>query len=652
MGILEVPNLVPNDATAADDNSTELVTALNMNPRVYIPEGNYYFGKLNFGGTHVLPANVEISGAGRDRTFMRYVIPGDDAPLFEFPTGPCNSVIRDLQLIGPVVPSLGSPARGRAIYINASHHNIIRDVWIYYFDTAIQVDGNTNSIDFAGYTVVEYFAITGCTFGIKLLEASNAVLLSAGRIVSSVALTGDGPNHDQLPLKGETGVGIDIVGTNGSSGPGGGSGIVISQVTVEDTPISLRIADSHDIVVIGCYFEPGYAKMKVNNEFVPMPNELTVPRKTHEIDAGSERISILGTVQSESDVFVPGDPTATENWTPYTNFQALEARGSIDTDAFRRTGSSFKSNGYGAATSGATAAHANHIRNGDMSRGTQFWTPVGSLAVGSADGPTHHVIGGRSLLLRSSANSGDHVFQDFVVDAGIRAITAVVRYRPFDDSVKAAFRIDIATVDGMNVTPLGFYSDTNPASTGWRVRGLTARFDGTLTQLQGPRTFRVRLYPYNVDGAGLENQNVLVDSVWVVDGEYAAPYRPYQEGIELLSGSDRTVLLSSVNSSSNFTAATPTLSYPANAVGMIVEMAIKSSNSSTVVTALQVNDNTGGPSAIHTVSAMLSNRTTTTELTLPLNPKATPPPQWTLSGASAGNLVTCSVVLKGWVYRL
>jgi hypothetical protein len=71
-----------------------------------------------------------------------------------------------------------------------------------------------------------------------------------------------------------------------------------------------------------------------------------------------------------------------------------------------------------------------------------------------------------------------------------------------------------------------------------------------------------------------------------------------------------------------------------------------------VVTALQVNDNTGGTSAIHTVSAMLVNRTTTTELTLPLNPGATPAPQWTLSGASGTNLVTYSVVLKGWVYRL
>lgn len=649
MPILELNNLLPGQAEASN-NSAKFVTALGANPRVYIPEGDWYFGALDFGGgVHVLPPNVEIAGAGRDRTFVRYVVPlppNQGIPLFEFAPGFSRSVIRDIQLIGPAAPSLGQPARGTAIRMQPSVHNIVRDVWFYYFETAIHHEGN-----FSGYSVIEYFVMTGCTHGIKLYEASNGVLISAGRILSAVALAGSGPDGDQLPLLSESGVGIDIKGTNGASGPGGGSGIVISQVTIEDTPVCLRIENSHDIVAIGCYFEPGYATTVINEETVAMPNALDGPRKTLEVDAGSERISILGTVQSEADVFPPGDPIATQHWTPYTNLQAPEARGSIDTDAFRRTGTSFTNNGYGAATSGATAAHANRVRNGDMSRGGQFWTQVGELGVALTLLPDHYVIGGCSLHLRSSATSSDHVFQEFVVDSGVRAITAVVRYRNLQVTDKAAFRIDLATVDGMTVAPLGFYSDTDADSTEWRVRALTARFDGTLTGLQGPRKFRVRLYPYNVDGPGEALKSVIIDSVWVVDGEYAAPYRPYQEGVEVLSGADRTVIFSGTDVSTNSAGVIQSL-IPTNAVGVVVEMTIKSTSSSTTLTTLQVNDNTGGPNAVRDVVAMISDRPTTTEVTLPLIPGAATGPQWSLSGASMTNLVTFSVVLKAWIYRL
>jgi hypothetical protein len=656
MAIIELNTLVPNDPTAADDNAAALVSVLAPGARIHIPAvvingvyGVYHFSELDFGGgVHSLPPNVEIFGDGPDRTYIKYEPTNEALPLFDLAPGFSGSVIHDLQLIGPQPPGLGVPSRCMAIRMQPSRHNIVRDVWFYYFETAILHEGN-----FSGYSVIEQFMITGCTHGIKLHEASNAVLISAGRIVSAVKLTGSDPNGTAFPLKAETGAGIDIQGTNGSSGPGGGSGIVLSQVTIEDSHVCLRIVNSHDIVAIGCYFEPGYAKILVDGVLVPMPNTLEVPRKTLEIDAGSERISILGSVQSESDLFPPGDPFATQNWTPHYNFQAPEARGTIDTDAFRRTGTTYTNNAYGAATSGATAAHANHLRNGDMSRGATFWTAVGTLGVSTSQLAAHYVIGGRSLLLRSSATSTDHVFQDFVIDSGVRTITAIVRYRNLEASDKAAFRIDLATVDGLDVTTLGFYSDTDANSTDWRVRALTARFEGTPGGVQGPRTFRVRLYPYNVDGPGEALRTVIVDSVWVVEGEYAAPYRPYQEGIELLSGSDRTVMFSGPGVSANFGPAPipGTVLVPRNAVGMVVEMSLKSTDASNTLTVLRVDDNTGGPE-VHELVAMLSDRPTTTELTLPLIPGATPGPQWSLTGASSLNLVTYSVVLKGWIYRL
>lgn len=656
MAIIELSNLaIGNDQATANFNATKLVEVLAPNVRIHIPEGEWYFAELNFGNNvHSLPPNVEIFGEGKDRTFIRYKPMNESLPLFDLAPKFSRSVIRDLQLIGPQAPSLGVHARCTAIRMQASTFNILRDLWFYYFDTAVLHEGN-----FSGVTVIEYFAMTGCTHGIKLFEASNAVLIQSGRIVSAVALTGKLGMPTQEPLTAETGVGIDIQGTNGSSGPGGGSGIVLSQVTIEDCPVCLRIANSHDIVAIGCYFEPGYAQKEVDeDEYVPIPNTLEVPRKTLDIDAGSERVSILGSVQSEADVFPPGDPFATQNWTPYYNLQALEARGTIEADAFRRTGtlgSSFTNNGYGAATSGATAAHANHIRNGDMSRGPKFWTASGALTLSYTLESSLRVIGSRSMVLISSANSTDHAYHEFVVDSGVRSLTAVVRYRNYTATDKMAFRIDMATVDdSMNVTTLGFYSDTQtePDSTDWRVRALTVRFDGTLTGVKGPRKFRLRLYPYNVDGPGEANHFMVIDSAWVVDGEYAAPYRPYQEGVEVLSGTDRTVMFAgTVNA--DFTAAPlpSSVVVPSNAVGMRVQMTITSTNPSAAITSLSVNDHTGGQQ-VHEVVALVSNRPTTAEFTLPLVPGANPGPEWSLAGASGGNIVTYQVVLRAWIYRL
>jgi hypothetical protein len=365
-------------------------------------------------------------------------------------------------------------------------------------------------------------------------------------------------------------------------------------------------------------------------------------------------------VQSEPAVSQPEDPIATQFYTPTYVAQVPEARGVADPDSFRGTGITLYTNGaHGSSRNGATAAHTNRLRNGDMSRGPLFWTTVGAtLGVAEAVGSTNYVIGRRSIQLTSSNVSDDHVYQEFSIDAGVRSITVMVRYRVVLPAATAAFRLDLATWNGAAATLLGFYSDTDNVSTGWRVRSLTARFEGTLTGVQGPRTFRVRLYPFNVDGLGTPGRVVVVDSVWLVDGEYAAPYRPYQEGVELLSGSDRVVLFNGVDATASAgpTGIPTSIRVPSNAVGMVTEMSISGSQASGTTTTLTVNDQLG-TDPVRVVHAMVSNRPTLIEYTVPLIPATDmvlggSNVLWSMAGASGTNLVTYSVRLKAWVYRL
>jgi len=150
----------------------------------------------------------------------------------------------------------------------------------------------------------------------------------------------------------------------------------------------------------------------------------------------------------------------------------------------------------------------------------------------------------------------------------------------------------------------------------------------------------------------------VIDSVWLVDGEYAAPYRPYGESIELLSGSDRVVFFDGIDAiaSAGPTGIPAAIRVPSNAVGMITEMSISGSQASGTATTLTVNDQLGTDS-VRVVHAMVSNRPTIVEYTVPLAP-ATDLVQggsnvlWSMAGASGLNLVTYSVRLKAWVYRL
>ncbi|MBL9103225.1 MAG: hypothetical protein JNL82_19930 [Myxococcales bacterium] len=329
-------------------------------------------------------------------------------------------------------------------------------------------------------------------------------------------------------------------------------------------------------------------------------------------------------------------PSQTEDLTPNYVAQVPEARGVVDLNAFDETGTSYTNRVYGAGVHGATAAHANHLRNGDFGRGVMFWqrSAVG-IGVSEADGLGEYVVGGRSLRVTSSSTSDHHLYQEFSVDDGVRTITVMVRYAIKGEA--SAFRLDVATVSTASVvTEVGYYSDTDNSIEGWRVRALTVRFDGTLTGVAGPRRFRVRLYPYHAQAGGEADHSVLIDSVWVVDGEYAAPYRPYQEGVEVLAGDDRAVLFGATGAIVDGGPSSFPMGFhvPTNAVGMVTEMSISSASPTSAMTSLRVDDGTGTDN-VREIFAVLSNRATLTEYTVPLVPGASP--TWSTTGAAAGN---------------
>jgi hypothetical protein len=165
---------------------------------------------------------------------------------------------------------------------------------------------------------------------------------------------------------------------------------------------------------------------------------------------------------------------------------------------------------------------------------------------------------------------------------------------------------------------------------------------------------RVRIYPYFRADFGPTSQQVLVDSVWLVDGEYAAPYRPYTEGIEILRGDDRQLL----TNTTPYTAAQAltTLSFnrvPSNAVGVILDVRISAVAGSTTNTYVLLDDNegTGAAQQERILSAPANGRWAQTDTLLPFNP-GTPNIQWQLVGAAPLNATTVVIRLKAWVLRM
>lgn len=627
---------IPGGAGFANVNAIAFRSALATGSRrIFIPAGSWWFNELILAPNQWLPFGVEVFGEGVNLTVLNYLPVVDTVPFFKAYPGSstppyARSTFHDFTVYGRVTPAVNTPPVGTAFDLDNALFVRIRDVNIWYFDTAVSFNQGV-SLTYSAYHVIERFEVNGCATGIRMGQSSNGLTIQNGRVWSSVVQY-DGSSSGGAR---EVGTGIDISGVVGTTGPAGGTGVVISQVVVEGTPLCVRIRNCSDLSIIGCYFEPGLTGAGFG----------TARRRILDIDAVSERLHIVGCETSET-----SNPGAAETWTPTYANSPPEARTALEQDSFpgSGTGPNYRVNGYGAGLHGATAANANRIKNADMSRGTLFW-PTANAFGGTQIVDSSSVISGASLRLTVGTNPTFHMSQDFVLNAGLRSVTVCVRYRLLTPGVNA-FRFDL--FDVATSTTLGFFSDTSSASTFWQTRALTGRFDGLAGGVTGPRTLRVRIYPYNGSGA-LAAQQVLIDSVWLIDGEYSAPYRPYAEGIEMLRGNDRVIFLSFTNRDIPYPPTSILPGPPANAVGVIVEMRIRSTAAASNLTYLTVDDNEGS-SQTRDLYAYANNRWSMTDYLLPITPGAVPAlqPQWSMTGANAGNLVDLEVRAKAWILRL
>ncbi|MEM7357295.1 MAG: hypothetical protein AAF657_41150, partial [Acidobacteriota bacterium] len=502
-----------------------------------------------------------------------------------------------------------------------SLYNHVRDVVIWDFEIGIQFSAGPTP--YSGHNNVERFEVNRCRTGVLVGDHTNACTLENGRIFFSLVLF---DNADPGGAR-EEGVGIDISGTTGAIGPQGAQGFAVSGVNVEASPLCLRVATSNGISVQGCYIEPG--------DFV----QGDIRRRSIHVDPASLNLTIEGTLFSE-----PNVPFGEWNWTPTYVELPPESRGIVDVPQAPQSGSAFDINAYGGAINGATAAKSNLLKNSDMSRGALFWHSSPAFPPTVQPNQAPFVTGGAATRLAVAATTTEHLFQDFVVDSGVRTVTVGFRYRLLSPGPNA-FRVDL--FEPSSGTRLGFFSDADRGPTRWRTRSLTGRFDGLGSA--GPRTLRVRAFPFDGDAADLAGQQVLVDAIWLVEGEYAATYRPYTDGLELLVGDDREEFFTgTTNALFGPVAAVPS-QVPSNAVGMTVEMWIQGSNATAAPAILRVDDQSGSLPT-RDVHAFVDGRPNLVEYTLPLVSGALP--EWSVLGANPGNTVSYSVRLKAWILRL
>ncbi|MBK6916729.1 MAG: hypothetical protein IPH07_04960 [Deltaproteobacteria bacterium] len=145
---------------------------------------------------------------------------------------------------------------------------------------------------------------------------------------------------------------------------------------------------------------------------------------------------------------------------------------------------------------------------------------------------------------------------------------------------------------------------------------------------------------------------MLVDSVWLVDGEYAAPYRPFTEGIELLRGDDRQLLFSGSRTAPVPPTALAFAHMPANAVGAVLELRISATQAASVLTFLSIDDQEGAPAQRpRELYATASSRWVMTDFTLPITPGGAMP-TWQLVGPTNSNVTSVGIRLKAWILRL
>jgi hypothetical protein len=621
VNIADFGALPGSDGANASTNATAIINALAVSTKVAIPatpDGEWYaFSELG-----PLPAGVEMFGQGPTLTRLRYYPSGaTPPPALQFASTFSRGRLYGFRLNGPdVYPN----STQTGISFQESQFNWVHDVWIE--DFAVGVTFNIDpAAGYSAHNVLERFEIQRITgTGVFLGGGSNAETVGPGRC------------QYILNASENAGVSIYLVGSFALPlGAGGPNGIVIRSVACDTAFECLRVQNARGVLVTGCFFEPGNG---------------SPPRRMMNIDAASEDINLVGNAFSP-----PGPPPNEADWTPMFVRQVPEARSpALEGPSFPALGY-FNQRTQGASTSGATAAAWNRIKNSDMSRGVWAW-PTANGGGGSSQvavtGSSNYVIGGRSVRLTVGNNPLFHMYQDFVLNSGLRSVTVGIRYRLLTTGTNA-FRFDLWDV--ASSTRLGFFSDTEAGggTTTWKIRSLTGRFEGLTGGVQGPRTLRVRIYPYNHDTTLPGGQQVLVDSVWLVDGEYAAAYRPYSEGIELLRGDDREIFYQgTVNASTLGVALLPT-NVPANAVGMIVEARIRSTLSATINTYMRIDDNEGnvGTQQVRELYAQTNGRWVMTDYLIPITPGGILP-QWQVIGGTVTNTVDYAVRLKAWVLRM
>jgi hypothetical protein len=359
-----------DDDSDAATNAAAFSSALDSGARrIAIPEGIWAFEEIEYNNDPWLPAGVEIFGQGAPLTILRYYPTYTDSPVDEgvpafrfFPGGNgSQSTIRDLTLYGPVEPAINTRPRGVGISYEGSLFNSVRDVVLWWFDVGAMFNrGITSPLTYAAHNTLERFQINACRTGIYMGDATNATVIDKGRVFYSLV------QYDAESSGGarEEGVGIDIEGVY-TDRPNGGQAIVISGVTMDSAKTCLRVTNSRDVFVSGCYFEPGSLTLIESPLSWPYGDER---RRCIDIDNLSEGLTVNANLFSEPEV-----PFGEWNWTPTYVATPPEARGVDDSSSSPPVGGSYDVNGYGGALSGTTAAHVNKLKNGDMSRGDLFW---------------------------------------------------------------------------------------------------------------------------------------------------------------------------------------------------------------------------------------------------------------------------------------
>lgn len=269
----------------------------------------------------------------------------------------------------------------------------------------------------------------------------------------------------------------------------------------------------------------------------------------------------------------------------------------------------------GATPNAATAAVKNYIKNGDFSRGNQYWGLNTGLT--TSEDAADYVVGNKSLTLTPGGASPtlSNLSYSFTVKNDVKAVAVMVRFKNLSST---DFKINVIN----NAVTYQYISAA--VSSDWEVATVLCEVSST------NRVVIVRLYPDATLGTG----QVKVDSVWVVDGRCAAPFRHYHNAVELLPTFD--TIFSGTTTSNIADAARASTKIPYNAIGMVLEVSIKATLAETYDAYVTIN---GTP-----IYAFRNNKETVVEHTV--NGTSV------TSGVvvtNSSNSVTYSVKIKSWI---